>query len=125
MPNATPPFPSPRLAQERGNQVNWSSLPQAERFHLPTPKAWLGVASETAEGGIVLLGIAPHSPAKQADLRVGDILIAVNRQAIASPNALVQALRLMRPGDLVEIAFIRGGRTLMSQVQLQKAPVGP
>lgn len=106
----------------------WSlpPLPQTESLPpSPPPSVWLGVASERASGGLVIVGVAPRSPADQADLRPGDVIVAINRQAIASPDALVRMLSMMHPGDLAEITFNREGRTLMSQVQLQKAPVNP
>ncbi|MEO5352970.1 MAG: PDZ domain-containing protein [Magnetococcus sp. XQGC-1] len=114
----------PPIPREKGE---WSAplLPHEERFRPPGPSAWLGIAPGIAAGGVAILDVAPRSPAEQADLKTGDVIIAINRQAIASPDALVQTLGMMRPGDLVEIAFNRDGRTLMSQVQLQKAPTNP
>ncbi|MBF0160842.1 MAG: PDZ domain-containing protein [Magnetococcales bacterium] len=125
---ATPaPTPTPPFLREKEERGDWSSQSQSweERFPPPTPTVWLGIASNVAPGGISIVDVAPHSPAEQADLRAGDLLVAINRQAVNSPEALVQMLTLMRPGDLVEVAFKREGRTLMSQVQLQKAPTNP
>lgn len=120
-------MPTDNLPPALPREQPWSvpSLPQAERLAPPAPSVWLGIASDLASGGLIIVDVAPHSPAEQADLRAGDLLIAINRQAIASPNALVQILSMMRPGDLAEVTFNREGRTLMSQVQLQKAPVNP
>ncbi|MEO5363785.1 MAG: PDZ domain-containing protein [Magnetococcus sp. DMHC-8] len=131
-PGGLAPLPGPRPAigqppGERRGPTEWSTppLPREEPLRPPAPTAWLGVAPGVAPGGVAIVDVAPHSPAEQAELRAGDIIIAINRQAIASPDALVQALAVMRPGDLVEIAFDRDGRTFMSQVQLQRAPVNP
>ncbi|MEO5339451.1 MAG: PDZ domain-containing protein [Magnetococcus sp. MYC-9] len=126
-PFAAPSPVGPLPIRERSNPGEWSSLspPQEERFRAPSPTAWLGVAPGVAPGGVLIVDVAPRSPAEQAELRAGDVIIAINRQAVASPDALVQILGTMRPGDLVEVAFNREGRTLMSQLQLQRAPANP
>ncbi|MBF0400879.1 MAG: PDZ domain-containing protein [Magnetococcales bacterium] len=124
--NASPPaaFGQP---MERTGRESWraASIPREERLQPPPPSVWLGVAPGVAPGGVAIVDVAPHSPAEHSDLRAGDVIIAINRQAIASPDALVQALSTMRPGDLIEVTFNREGRTLMSQVQLQQAPANP
>lgn len=110
-----------------GRPGAWESYrPPQERHYRPAlSSAWLGVAPGVAAEGVAVIGVAPDSPAEQAELKVGDTITAINRQAMDSPEGLVQALRGMRPGDLVEISFQRDGRTRMLQVQLQKSPVAP
>ena len=105
----------------------WASYrpPQERRYRPPAPSAWLGIAPGTATNGVAVMGVAPNSPAEQAALKVGDIVTAINRRSIASPEALVRTIGVMQPGDLVEISFRRDGRTHMLQVQLQKPPLKP
>lgn len=101
--------------------------PQERLFRLapPVPSAWLGIAPGIATDGVVVMGVAPGSPAQQADLRVGDVITAINRQPILSPEALVHVLSMVKPDDLAEISFNREGKAQMLQVQLQKSPTPP
>lgn len=91
----------------------------------PSPSAWLGVAPGPATDGVMVIGVAPNSPAEQAGLRSGDTIFAINRMPVTTPNALVQAIAPLQPGDLVEISFKRDGRTQMAQAPLQPPPSSP
>src|SRR5439155_7233826 len=41
------------------------------------PRPWLGLYATEVNGRIVVVGLASRGPAKKADLRAGDILLAV------------------------------------------------
>lgn len=103
-----------------------SYLPPGEpSYRTDKPAAWLGIAPGVAVGGVAIMGVAPDSPAEQADMKIGDIITAINRQAVTSPEVFVQRVRLMQPGDLLEVSLLRDGRSHMLQLQSQKAPVNP
>lgn len=91
----------------------------------PPPKAWLGVALEMAPGGVAVIGVAPDGPGMRAGLREGDVIVAINGQAVATPRALVRLINQQGPGDLVELAITRAGQARMLQAQLQAPPSGP
>ena len=101
--------------------------PQERLFRLssPVPSAWLGIATGMSTDGVVVMGVAPNSPAQQAELKVGDVITAINRQPILLPEDLVRVLTIVKPDDLAEISFSREGKLQMLQVQLQKPPTPP
>ena len=103
----------------------WSSYrpPQERRYRPLPPAAWLGIAPGPATNGVAVMGVAPNSPAEQAELQEGDVITAINRQNFTSPGELVRTIGMMQPGDLVEISFFRDGRTHMLQVPLQRPPI--
>src|SRR5690606_1798921 len=41
-------------------------------------RPWLGIYSTEAEGRIIIVGLAARGPAARADLRTGDIIVAVD-----------------------------------------------
>lgn len=53
-----------------------------------------------------------------AGLKSGDVITALNGQAIGSSDALVATIRGYRPGDKVEITYRRGNATDKTQVTL-------
>jgi S1-C subfamily serine protease len=115
----TAPFPQERLRET-------SALPLPDEPTRPAPPStWLGIASNSTSGGLAVMDVAPGSPAAQAELQKGDILIAVNRQAVSSPEGLSQILNRSRPGDWVEITYERNGRVRMDQLQLVRPPGNP
>lgn len=68
----------------------------------------------TSEAGIVIVHVAADSPAAQAGLQRGDILLKINDTAVNSYKDLVNALANLKAGDEVTLTITRGGveRTL-------------
>ncbi len=59
-----------------------------------------------------LNGVTAGSPAEQAGLQAGDILVGFDDGEIADLRALAEALRAHSPGDTVEIRVLRDEREL-------------
>jgi len=82
-------------------------------------RAWLGVqatdldpavAAELAVvGGAVIDDVDELAPAWTGGLRVGDVLTKVEDRTILDASDLVLAIRASRPGDEVEVLWIRDG----------------
>ena len=62
-----------------------------------------------ATGGAAINRIARGGPAFGAGLQVGDIITAVGARTVIRASDLQSALYMFRPGDSVDITFIRGG----------------
>ncbi|MBX9708272.1 MAG: Do family serine endopeptidase [Caulobacteraceae bacterium] len=65
--------------------------------------------SEDQEGAYVA-EVTPGGPAAQAGLREGDIVVALNGQAIDSSSALTRRVGQASPGDNLRLEIIREGR---------------
>jgi S1-C subfamily serine protease len=73
----------------------------------------------TPEFGFVTIGrVLPDSPAEQAGLLDGDVITAVDAQAILSLDELIQALTAKTPGDTALLTIRRGEATLNATVVL-------
>jgi serine protease Do len=85
-----------------------------------TRQGFIGISSMTvtlparqrgghaAEHGLLVTGIVSGSPADDAGLLVGDIIVAFDGQAVDEPEALIAALRGDRIGKAVPLATLRG-----------------
>ncbi len=73
--------------------------------------AWLGTVPDyaPAEHGVRLSGVQGGSPAANAGMTGGDVLIAFGGEEIADLQAFSNALNRHSPGDEVEIAWLRDG----------------
>ena len=60
--------------------------------------------------GALVTAVSTSSAAERAGLQIGDVIVSVNDQPIAGPVELRNAIGLLRPGDSVEVGFIRDGR---------------
>jgi aminopeptidase N len=89
-----------------------SGAPATEAQEKSARRAALGTVPDFAYSGegVRLSGVNPGSPAEQAGLRGGDVLIAVNAQAVNTLREYAEVLRGLAPGDAVEIQYVRGGK---------------
>jgi len=57
----------------------------------------------------VVRSVVADSPAAKAGLKVGDAVIALNKQRIDSRNSLIGSIRALTPGTQVTVTLVRGG----------------
>ncbi len=69
-----------------------------------------------AESGIIAGG-----PADKAGLKTGDIIESVNGQEINEQNSLTRILQKFKPGDQVEIKYLRDGKEASTKATLKEA----
>jgi S1-C subfamily serine protease len=74
--------------------------------------------SERAEPGVALTGVRPGSPAEQVGLAAGDVLLRLGASKIRNLQDLAFALRSHRPGDEVEVEWMRGAERRTAKVKL-------
>ncbi|HTQ58402.1 MAG TPA: trypsin-like peptidase domain-containing protein [Bryobacteraceae bacterium] len=75
------------------------------------------VRLEDGRFGLLVLGVAPASPAAFAPLWTGDVLIGANGRAFRSTDDLHQALE--DAGGLIHIQFLRGDRAHLREVAIR------
>jgi hypothetical protein len=73
--------------------------------------AYLGTVPDMSEnpGGVRLTGVRAGSPAETAGLKGDDIITQIGETAVTDLQAMTKALRQHRPGDVVEIRYLREG----------------
>ena len=73
--------------------------------------------------GAVIAGIRPESPAAEAGLREGDVIIGVAGRDVADVQAALGAIReaARTPGAAVAIRILREGRSAFVAVQMPPA----
>ncbi len=76
--------------------------------------AFLGVRSSPAAGaeaGALVVQVEPGSPADDAGLEQGDIVVALDGNPVASATDLVARVRSAQPGDVVTLTVSRNDST--------------
>lgn len=85
--------------------------------------AYLGVYVAPAEGGgAVISGVTPGSPAEEAGLQTGDVVLRFGDRQINDANDLVSAVQQATVGEEVEVEYRRGGMPRSTTVTLVEAP---
>jgi len=89
-------------------------------------RAWLGVNvshdSEHPDGGAVIERVLVGAPAESAGLSVGDVIVAIDGDAVAAPADLRRKLASLAPGDRTQVTVVRDGSRRNLDVRLGEAP---
>ncbi len=72
--------------------------------------------------GVLIWQVYPASPAAQAGLAKGDVLLSVDGFAIGDSNALRYRIVTHRPGDNAAIRYLRSGATHDASVRIALPP---
>jgi S1-C subfamily serine protease len=67
---------------------------------------------------VLISGVRPGSPAEQGGLGAGDVIARLGSTKVLNLQDLSYALTANRPGDTVEVEYLRGGRSVAVKVKL-------
>ncbi|HSK66838.1 MAG TPA: trypsin-like peptidase domain-containing protein [Anaerolineales bacterium] len=76
-----------------------------------------------AEWGVFITNVEPSSPASEAGIQEGDIIIQVGDIALDETHSYVNALFSYQPGDRIPLVVMRDGQQTELQITLGEAPV--
>lgn len=81
-------------------------------------RAYLGVSTQDAPegGGAAVTKVVAGSPAEEAGIQVGDIVVAVGETSVGSAKDLSVAMILQDPWQTQTVVVLRGGEQLTLQV---------
>ena len=84
------------------------------------PRAMLGVYTEKDEKGAKINQVVDDSPAAKAGLAKGDIITKAGDRDITDPSSLSDAIGDLKPGDEVQIQYLRDNKQKKVKVTLGK-----
>jgi serine protease Do len=70
------------------------------------------------DGGVVVAEVMPDGPAERAGIQRGDLILEVNRQAVAKPEQVVQIVGKMKPGQVALLRVRRGQTAIFLPVRI-------
>ncbi|MBO0352236.1 trypsin-like peptidase domain-containing protein [Phormidium pseudopriestleyi FRX01] len=79
----------------------------------------------SVNSGVLIVRVAPNSPAERAGLREGDVIQRMENQAIAQSDVVQQIVQGSQVGNSLELQINRDGQTLNITVQPGEMPANP
>lgn len=74
----------------------------------------------SARRGAVVSQVEEDSPAAEADIQVGDVIVAVNGKAVKSASELRNAVGLLRAGTKIDLVLLREGKRKQIMVRIEE-----
>jgi serine protease Do len=112
------------------NLAKWVAQQLIE--HGKVVRGWLGVVIQeltppvaqalNIDHGVIVLKVLPGSPAQQAGLQPGDIILAVNGKPITDATQLQFEIMKTPPGKEVKLTVLRGDKKLEIPVKVGEQP---
>jgi len=101
-----------------------ADLPDRDASTRGAERSWLGTIPDFVDGvaGVQLSGVMPGSPAEEAGLVKGDVVIGVGDVVVTSLSDLTVALRTYEVGRMIEVRFLRDGEPRVLPVTLRPRP---
>ncbi|HUF61954.1 MAG TPA: PDZ domain-containing protein, partial [Verrucomicrobiales bacterium] len=119
--------PPPRLGSflaapgPQGDAVAIGVLSVAARS-LEKTRGYLGVRMEAIDEGVRIVNVQTGTPAEQAGIQEGDVVVAVQGEDCRSMMQLAMAVGNRRPGEEVEVKVLREGDERVLRIKLAERP---
>lgn len=81
------------------------------RSLLGREQGFLGISPESHPSGVTLREVTPGGAGYLAGLRAGDVVTKINGKSLNDVSELVNEIRRLRPGSVVDISILRGTRS--------------
>lgn len=88
----------------------------------PRGSGYLGAYVEETKDGLKVMDVRPASPADDAGLQTGDVILAINDAKIGGRDEMLQRLYKRRPGQKIRLTIKREGQELQLEAVLGRHP---
>jgi serine protease DegQ len=73
--------------------------------------------------GVLITEVLPNSPAANAGMKTGDILIGIDKKSIGDSNAMLDTVANLTPGKISMLIVLRNGTAVDLKVKIGKRPI--
>jgi len=80
---------------------------------------WLGISMSDADEGVEIVSVSASSPAANAGLETGDILLAIDDVTMNSAEDVVSHISQREVNDIISIEYLRDGKKAYAEAALR------
>ena len=104
---------------EKGKEIEWPVM----GITMANQSALFRYGDEESEvqNGVIIASVEDNSGAADAGIKKGDIIVKINGEETKNAAYLRYELYKYRPGDVIEVTYIRDKKENTTKVKLQKA----
>ena len=108
---------------EKGKKIEWPLLGISMANVTDTNLLYRNsiMIDKNIKYGVVVVEISKNSGASKSDLKAGDVIVELNGVKVRDSAFLKYELYKNRPGDTIDITFIRNGKEKNTKVELGKS----
>lgn len=88
-------------------------------------RGWLGIKIQDADKGIVVTSVSEASPARQAGIEPGDIIISLNGQKISDPKQFSRQIAETAEGSKITLEMLHNQQPQIKELVVKKMPEQP
>jgi membrane-associated protease RseP (regulator of RpoE activity) len=127
LPAIEPPADNPKppaalLGAERADGGSGAKLPFLGLSTGAVPEMVADHLGISPGSGVMIRTVCPDSPAEKAGLSVNDIIVSLDGEPVADPDAFSEKIRSHKAGDTLELDLIRKGKSEKVKVTLTERP---
>jgi membrane-associated protease RseP (regulator of RpoE activity) len=76
------------------------------------------------DAGVMVSGVSDDTPAAKAGVKVGDIIVSINGDAVKSPTGVARLIRKLKDGEEAKLVIVRAGKkkTLTATIVEKERP---
>lgn len=89
---------------------------------VPLPQDWKAAAGNEQELGLLVMHVAPGSPAQQASVVLGDVIVSAEGEPVSGYRGLHRLLARKRTGEPLRLRLLRSGTAVDASVTLGDRP---
>jgi serine protease Do len=71
----------------------------------------------SGRNGAVIASVAPYGPAAEAGLQIGDVILSIQSEPVASVEEASEALSAVKPGQIVRVIIWQNGQEVLARLR--------